>query len=243
MKNYPILRANKISLKYRSRASFNRFFEHTAIDGITFSISSGETLGILGRNGCGKSSLLRILAGIVKPTTGKIYCDNQVTRALLTLGLGFRPELSGRDNALLSTMLQGKSKSDATRFLDTIKEFSELESFFEQPVRTYSSGMRARLGFAIGLMTKVDILLIDEILSVGDMHFREKAENALLAKFNDRQTIVLVSHNPQQIHKLCDRAIWLNEGIIEEQGDTEIVSQRYREFAEQQHNLHRSSPK
>ena len=141
-------------------------FEHTALHGITLELYRGETLGILGANGCGKSSLLRILAGVIDPTSGTVKCSEGAKRALLALGLGFRPDLSGRDNALMSAMLQGIPKNRALTLLEEIRDYSELSEFFDQPVKTYSAGMRARLGFATALKTEVDILLIDEVLGV-----------------------------------------------------------------------------
>ena len=140
-----ILSAKNITLKYRTRSGLFKYFEHTALDNFSFDLRRGKVLGILGRNGCGKSTLLRILAGIISPTQGRIECDTHVSRALLTIGLGFRPDLSGRDNALLSAMLGGMTKRDAIEMLDEISEFAELGEFFDQPVKTYSAGMRARM--------------------------------------------------------------------------------------------------
>ncbi len=169
-----ILAAQDVRLCYRRRSGFLKWFEHTALASISFELKRGEILGILGRNGCGKSTLLRLLAGLIEPTSGKIICDMQTRRALLTLGLGFRPDLSGRDNALLSAMLQGATKGKALETLQGIHEFSELGAFYDQPVKTYSAGMRARLGFATAIKTEVDVLLIDEVLSVGDVNFKKK---------------------------------------------------------------------
>lgn len=228
--NGNILSANNITLKYKSRTGIFKSFEHTVLDNISFNLIKGEILGLIGQNGCGKSTLLRILADIIKPTSGNILCNSTTRRALLSLGLGFRPDLSGKDNALLSTMLQGATKTQATELLQNIREFSELGAYFEQPVKTYSSGMRARLGFATAIVTQVEILLIDEVLSVGDMHFRHKAEKAMQEKLNNHQTVVFVSHNAQQVKQLCSRAIWLKNGLIHAEGDTENVTKQYREF-------------
>ncbi|MEW5057697.1 MAG: ABC transporter ATP-binding protein [Cycloclasticus sp.] len=225
-----ILSANNISLKYKTRSGLIKRFEHTALNNISFELYKGETLGILGRNGCGKSSLLKILTGVIRPTSGQVNVNKHITRSLLTLGLGFRKDLSGRDNAILSAMLGGLNKRDAMQSLDEIKEFSELNDFFEQPVRTYSSGMRARLGFSTAIKTNVDILLIDEVLGVGDAHFKEKAQAYMTNKMNSDQTIVFVSHNLEQIHALCDRVIWIENGIIKSQGDTKKVSKQYQQF-------------
>lgn len=224
----PILEVEDLSLKYRSRAGLFRRFEHTVLDGIQFKLHRGETLGIVGRNGCGKSSLLRILAGIINPTAGRVMLAPGAHRTLLALGLGFRPDLSGRDNALLSTMLQGATKQQALCLLESINEFAELGEFFDRPVKTYSAGMRSRLGFATAVKAEVDILLIDEILSVGDARFRHKVEAAMLDKFRGDQSIVLVSHNAAQVEKLCDRALWIEGGVIRSEGDTRLVLGDYK---------------
>lgn len=225
-----ILRADNVSLTYRRREGFLKTFSHTALKDISFELKRGETIGILGKNGCGKSSLLRILAGVIDPTGGKVECPKGTTRALLTLGLGFQQSLSGRENALYSAMLQGTPKKRAKELIPAIQEFAELGDFFDQPVETYSSGMRARLGFATALMTDVDILLIDEVLSVGDSHFRLKAEAAMLDKIGSDQTVVFVSHNSDQVNKICDSAIWIEGGTICASGHTPTVAHQYNLF-------------
>jgi lipopolysaccharide transport system ATP-binding protein len=220
-------------LKYKTRSGMFQLFEHTVLSGISLKLRRGETLGVLGTNGCGKSSLLKILAGIIDPTSGVVKCSKDTKRALLALGLGFRPDLSGRDNALISAMLQGIGQKKALTLLPDIHEFSELSEFFDQPVKTYSAGMRARLGFATALKIEVDILLIDEILGVGDAHFRDKAQNAIINKIAGNQTVVFVSHNPGQIKKICGRAIWLDKGKIREQGSAKDVSDSYQQYIKQ----------
>jgi lipopolysaccharide transport system ATP-binding protein len=156
--------------------------------------------------------------------------QDKLTRALLTLGLGFKPQLSGRDNALLGCMLQGASRREARAMLHTIQEFSELEEFFDQPVKTYSSGMRARLGFATAMTIEVDLLLIDETLSVGDASFNEKAEKAMMQKIERDQTVIFVSHNSQQVQRLCKRAIWLEAGEVREHGLANDIAVAYQQF-------------
>lgn len=226
----PILEVNNLSLKYRSRTGMFNRFEHTALEDIQFKLHRGETLGIIGRNGCGKSSLLRVLAGVIAPSSGEVSFNAGVRRALLALGLGFRPDLTGRDNALLSMMLQGETKKQALALLDEVCDFSELGDFFYRPVKTYSAGMRSRLGFSTVLKINVDVLLIDEILSVGDAHFRHKAEAAIKEKFNENQSVVLVSHNADQVKALCGQALWLEGGVVRSQGDTTAVLQEYNDF-------------
>lgn len=230
----PILQVKNVGLTYKKRGSLINAFQHHALKDISFDLFKGETLGILGKNGGGKSTLLRILAGIVNPSSGQVICAPQTTRALLTLGLGFIPSISGRENAIYSAMLQGIPRNIARTLVDDVEEFTELGEFFDQPVETYSSGMKARLGFATAMYTKVDILFIDEVLSVGDAHFRKKAEAAMLNKLTGEQTCVFVSHNSDQINKVCSRAIWIDEGVIREEGDTATVAHHYNLFMQQQ---------
>lgn len=225
-----ILSAKNVSLKYRTRSGLFNRFEHTALEDVSFELYRGETLGVLGRNGCGKSTLLRLLAGIINPTAGKVECDKLVSRALLSIGLGFRPDLSGRNNALLSAMLGGMSKRDAVEVLDEVNDFAELGGFFDQPVKTYSAGMRARLGFATAIKTEVDILLIDEVLSVGDAHFGNKAQAYMNDRIAGEQTVVFVSHNTSQVDKVCNRALWIESGKVKALGDTSVVTQEYKAF-------------
>lgn len=224
----PILQARNISLTYKSSTrSLMGGFVHRALKDISFDLHQGETIGILGRNGGGKSSLLRILAGIVNPSSGEVICPPKTTRALLTLGLGFMPGISGRENAMYSAMLQGMTRKQAKAILNDVDDFAELGEFFDQPIDTYSSGMRARLGFATALYTRVDILFIDETLSVGDAHFKKKAEMAMQEKLRDTQTCVFVSHNSDQINTICTSAIWIEDGVIKEQGKTQTVAHHY----------------
>ncbi len=225
-----MIELDQVSLSYQAKKGAFEDGKHRILDEVSLTLSRGETLGVIGRNGCGKSTILRLLAGIIAPTSGKITFSNHTTSALLTIGLGFKPNLSGRDNAILSAMLQGSSRKQADSMLDGIKEFAELGDSFGEPVKTYSSGMRSRLGFSTALMTHVDIMLIDEVLSVGDALFKKKAEAAIKERITGEQTVVFVSHADAQIKSLCDRAIWLNDGRIAAEGDTEIVLASYRQY-------------
>jgi lipopolysaccharide transport system ATP-binding protein len=153
--------------------------------------------------------------------------DKNISRSLLSLGLGFNPQLTGRDNAILSCMLSGYAKHEIKKKLEHIKEYSTLGNFFEQPVKTYSAGMRARLGFSTGVLTNVDILLIDETLSVGDQDFRKKAEKTLLDKMAGDLTVIFVSHSEVQMKNLCTRCIWLEKGAIMASGNTKDVALEY----------------
>ena len=225
-----ILYAESVSLAYSEGVGFFRKIDFYALRDISFELYQGETLGLLGRNGCGKSSLLRVLGGIIDPTDGRVKCEDELQRALLSLGSGFNYHLTGRDNALLSLMLQGRSKDSALKLIPKIEEFAELGPFFEKPMIHYSAGMRTRLGFSTALIEEVDILLIDEVMSVGDPYFRIKAEHAIKEKLNGDKTVVLISHNMSHVSDLCDRVLWLEKGQIMDIGPTEKVLPLYQDF-------------
>ena len=224
------VKAENLSVTYSTRTKLVKKFKYMALKDVSFSIHKGETFGVMGRNGCGKSTLLRILAGVYKHDEGRLIFNGIKSKSLLTLGLGFDGDLSGRDNALLSLMLQGMKKKDAKKLLPEIEAFSELSGFFDQPVRTYSSGMRSRLGFSVGVKGETDLLLIDEVLSVGDQHFRKKAEEVLLSRIQSDQTVVFVSHSAGQVEKLCKRAIWVEQGTVAASGDVRSVAKKYQDF-------------
>jgi len=225
-----MLQLEDVSLSYPSRRKSFDHGAHHVLDRVSLQVFEGETLGIIGRNGVGKSTTLRLMAGILAPTSGSVWQRPGKSASLLTIGLGFRPDLSGRDNATLAAMLQGATARQARGFLEEIKEFSELGDSFEEPVKTYSSGMLARLGFTTALKTHVDILLIDEVLSVGDALFREKAEAAMKSRISGDQTVVFVSHMEGQVREVCDRAICLYEGAVLAEGDPAAVLDAYREI-------------
>lgn len=224
-----MLELDQVTLHYQSSKGTFDDGVHHVLDHVSLQLYKNETLGIIGRNGVGKTTTLRIMAGILAPTSGTVRVRPGKTASLLSLGLGFKNDLSGRDNAMLAAMLQGASKKLAKTYLESIKEFSELGDSFEEPVKTYSSGMRSRLGFTTALMTHVDILLIDEVLSVGDAEFKQKAEAAMKERIQGEQTVVFVSHSDNQIKALCDRVLWIDRGKIRAQGDPEAVISGYRE--------------
>lgn len=212
MQTDPVISLQDVAVRYKRAGSiFRKTQYYEALKSINLDIYPGETLGVLGRNGAGKSTLLKLISGIIKPNTGKITNSN-VSVSLLALQAGFDQNLNGRDNAIISGMLQGYSRSEVETKLDEIHEFSGLEDFFYEPVHTYSSGMRTRLGFSVSTIISPDVLLIDEVLSVGDRDFREKAEKAMIAKIQSNQTVVLVSHAHSQILRLCDRAVVIESG-------------------------------
>ncbi|WP_407830109.1 ATP-binding cassette domain-containing protein [Vibrio coralliirubri] len=210
------MKVNNVNLSYSTKNGIGKAFIHKALDEVSFEVKRGEVLGILGGNGAGKSTLLRVLAGVLEPDSGDVWLEPGTTRSLLSLGLGFRNDLSGRDNVILSSMFNGYSKQESKVIADKVKILSELDGFFEQPVHTYSSGMRAKLGFFSGLVARVDLLLIDEVLAVGDKNFRRKAEKAMLEHIGgDNQTVIFVSHSENQISRICNRALDLSNGMQE----------------------------
>ena len=198
----------------------------TALKNISFEVSSGETVGIIGKNGAGKSTILGLLAGVLKPTSGQVTVAGRIA-PLLELGAGFHPELSGRENILLNGILLGMLKREVEEKRDAIIEFSELEEFIDQPIRTYSSGMLARLGFSVAVHCEPDILLLDEVLSVGDQDFQKKCIEKMLGFKRSGKTIIFVSHSAQQIEEICDRVIWIEKGKVELSGNVEEVLPNY----------------
>ncbi len=198
-----------------------------AVNGVSFNVSEGEVVGIIGENGAGKSTLLQAIAGIIEVDRGMIdRCGNKVS--LMSLGNGFHRNLSGRENIILSGMLMGFSKAAVLERMDEIISFSELKEFVDYPVRTYSSGMYSKLSFAITTILDNDIILIDEVLSVGDERFKKKSFQHLqkLIK-DDSHTVILVSHSMDKIQSLCDRVIWLENGTIREIGEPRKVIADY----------------
>ncbi|NLC36931.1 MAG: ABC transporter ATP-binding protein [Alcaligenaceae bacterium] len=189
------------------------------LKGVSLDVFGGETLGILGANGAGKSTLLKVMSGSLKPDYGDVI-NHGASVSLLALQAGFDRDLSGRDNALFGGMLLGYRRKDVVQRLEEIKEYAELGDYFDEPVRNYSSGMASRLGFAISTIISPDVLLVDEVLSVGDAHFRQKAERTMMQKIACGQTVVLVSHSRGQIATLCDRCVILNNGELV-QGETQ----------------------
>lgn len=206
----------------------------TAIKGISFDIKKGEIVGICGKNGSGKSTLLRAIAGIFSADKGIISLNGN-TVSLLSIGVGFQRKLTGYDNIFLSGMLLGFSKEQIQEKLDDIIKFSELGKFIYKPVSSYSSGMYSKLAFSITAILETDIMLIDEVLSVGDIAFREKSYNKMKELINDEnRTVVIVSHSSKTLTDLCDRVIWLHEGNIVKDGKPSEVVGEYEEFLQNQ---------
>lgn len=197
-----------------------------ALEDVSLMLNRGERLGVIGRNGAGKSTLLRTLAGIIEPDRGRI-ARAPVPCQLLSLAVGFMLHLSGRDNAVLSGLLLGLRRREIEKRLPAIHEFSELGDFFEQPISTYSTGMLARLGFSVAMQVEPEVLLIDEVLSVGDADFAKKSGAALRARIHGGTTVVFVSHSDAQIREVCDRALWIEHGRSVMQGDVDDVLRAY----------------
>ncbi|ARN74944.1 ABC transporter ATP-binding protein [Oceanicoccus sagamiensis] len=198
-----------------------------ALKDVSFTIKRGETIGIIGGNGAGKSTLLRLLAGIISPDKGQISIPPSIRTQLLALQVGFDRDLSGRDNIIYSGMLLGKSRKEMHGLLDEIIAFADIGEFIHENVRTYSTGMCARLGFAISSNLSPDILLIDEVLGVGDSAFKEKSSTLLKERIASDQTVVLVSHQHDTLQELCDRLVWIEDGVSLQQGDPETVYAAY----------------
>ena len=197
-----------------------------AIRDISFHIADGERVGIIGPNGSGKSTLLRAIAGIYPPDEGSVTLTNQNEAMLFSLGTGFMPDLTGKDNIKLAAALLGLTPSQIKSALPSIIEFADLGSFINKSLRTYSSGMSARLAFSISITARCQILLIDETLGVGDQHFRAKCESALTTLLSDK-TVLIVSHSMEQIAQLTDRCIWLDSGHLIATGSTPSIIARY----------------
>lgn len=226
---FPLLSLRNVGVYYKQkRGIFGQPF--WALKDISFDLYPGETLGIIGRNGVGKSTLLRLMAGIIKPNRGHFINHHHRQASLLSLQLGFVYYLTGRENAILSGMLMGLRKKDIMAKMDDIIEFSGLHKFIDQPIATYSSGMIARLGFSVAFQVDPDILLIDEILGVGDAEFSQKSANAMREKIRSNKTIVFVSHHPALIQQLCDRVVWIEEGVSKAEGDTRKILHEYHQF-------------
>lgn len=222
-----LLTLRNVGCRYSVRKGFLKFGTYDALKDISFEICKGETIGIIGRNGSGKSTLLRLVAGVIRPDSGEIIRHEPASISLLTLQLGFSVELSGRDNAVLSAMLLGHRYKDAKESLEEINDFAELGRWFDEPLKTYSSGMRARLGFAIAMKMSPEVLLVDEVLGVGDESFRLKSTQAMKEKMLSGQTVLFVSHNAQTIRELCSSVVWIEDGITKMVGETEGVLDAY----------------
>ena len=219
-------KANTIKEKILFLFSINKKQKREVLKGISLKIKKGEVVALIGTNGSGKSTLLKLLTKIIYPNKGRIETNGKLT-SLLELGAGFHPDFSGRENIYFNASIFGLTKKEIDSRLEDIIEFSELKDFIDSPVRTYSSGMYMRLAFSVAINVDADILLIDEILSVGDEHFQNKCFEKMLELKKQGKTMVFVTHSMGTVKKLCNRAIWLKDGLIKMDGDTEKVVDEY----------------
>lgn len=219
-------KANTIKEKLLFLFSRNKKQKREVLKGISLKIKKGEVVALIGTNGSGKSTLLKLLTKIIYPNKGKIETNGKLT-SLLELGAGFHQDFSGRENIYFNASIFGLTKKEIDSRLEDIIEFSELKDFIDSPVRTYSSGMYMRLAFSVAINVDADILLIDEILSVGDEHFQNKCFEKMLELKKQGKTMVFVTHSMGTVKRLCDRAIWLKDGLIRMDGNTEEVVDEY----------------
>ena len=219
LKDY-IIKSIKKEIKY------NEFW---ALQNVSFTVEKGDRVGILGLNGAGKSTLLKVIAGVFKPTEGSVTKHGKMV-PLLELGAGFDQQYTGKENIYLYGAMLGYSKSFIEEKFDEIVEFSELKEFIDVPIKNYSSGMKARLGFSIATLVSPDILILDEVLSVGDAKFRKKSEKKVLSMFDKGVTVLFVSHSLQQVQRLCNKAMILEKGKLIAYGDIDTISKQYEKM-------------
>ena len=225
----PFIELNEVGYYFQKRKGYFSKEKFWALKKVSFTLYKGESLGIIGRNGAGKSTLLQLVAGITKPDKGRLI-NHGYSASLLSLQAGFISYLTGRENALLNGMILGFKKQDIMQRMEEIHDFSGLENFFDQPISSYSSGMKARLGFSIAFQLDPDILLVDEVLGVGDEVFKQKSSKKMKEKIRSDKTVVMVSHSPGTINQLCDRAVWIEEGVSMAEGAAEDVLKEYHSF-------------
>ena len=237
-----VIRLDSVSVRYRApNERISTFKEYAirwlqgrikheffmALNNVDLDIHRGDVFGLIGHNGAGKSTLLKVIARVLRPTTGRVRVRGRVA-PLLELGAGFHPELSGRENIILNGAMFGFTRGQMEEKVNRIIDFSELHTFIDAPMRTYSSGMWARLGFAVATDVDPDILILDEVLSVGDEAFQRKCQ-ARIQEFHQKQaTILIVSHNTTLIEDMCQRAAWLDHGVVKAVGDAKTIGEMYR---------------
>lgn len=243
MSKEPIIQADNLGIKYKiskfkrssvkdllksvgTRNTLKSMGEFWALRNLNFTVNQGDILGVLGKNGSGKSTLLRTIAGIYLPDEGSLSVGGTVS-SMLTLASGFKEDLSGIENIFLIGVITGFTEKEIKDKFDEIVEFSELGDFIYQPVKSYSSGMKARLGFSIAITLKRDIMLVDEILGVGDFKFREKSRQKMIELIKSDVTVILVSHDAETIQEYSNKCIWIHEGELKAAGGTDEVMQQY----------------
>lgn len=204
-----------------------QYNEFVALNNVSFNIQKGEVVGLVGLNGSGKSTMLKIISGILKPTTGSVKVNGTIS-PLIELGAGFDFDMTARENIYLNGSVLGYSKTEMDKKIDDIIEFSELKDFMDVAIKNFSSGMIARLGFSIATATKPEILIVDEILGVGDFLFQQKCENRINDMMSGGTTVLIVSHSIDQIERLCDRVVWLDHGKVKMIGQTNEICEEYK---------------
>ena len=223
------LKETFISLFDKKRRINKEKNEFWALKNISFNVEKGEVVGIIGSNGAGKSTLLKVISGVMKPTSGKVDVDGVIS-PMIELGAGFDPELTARENIYLNGAVLGYSKDFIDEKFNEIVEFSELRDFLEVPVKNFSSGMTAKLAFSIATIVNPEILIVDEILSVGDIKFQEKSKNKMMSMINGGTTVLFVSHSLESIKELCTKVVWIEHGEIVEVGDSKEICDKYLKY-------------
>lgn len=218
------------SKKHKNRREKNEFW---ALKNVDFQVKKGEVVGFIGSNGAGKSTLLKIIAGVMKPTKGSVLTYGNIC-PMIELGAGFDPQLTARENIYLNGAVMGYSKELIESKFDEIVEFSELRDFLDVPVQNFSSGMIARLAFSIATIVEPEILIVDEILSVGDIAFQAKSEEKMMQMINGGTTVLYVSHSLESIKSLCQKVVWIEHGVVQKIGDKEVCDEYYKFMLSQQ---------
>ena len=242
MERREVIKVDHVSMKFNlSSEKFDSFKEYViksikgqvsveafwALKDVSFQVYKGDSVGLIGLNGSGKSTMLKTIAGVLKPTKGTVTVSGSVA-PLIEVGAGFDMDLTARENVFLNGALLGYTREEMTRHYDDIVKFSELENFMNVPVKNFSSGMVSRLAFAIATIGVPDILIVDEVLSVGDFRFQEKCEKRIQAMMKEGTTILFVSHSIDQVQKICNKIVWLDHGVVKRFGDAEEICNEYR---------------
>lgn len=246
MNNEPIVSVQNVSMRFNlAQEQFSglkdlvimatkgklKFHEFYALKDVSFDIKRGESWALIGKNGCGKSTLLKVISGIYKPTNGNVIVRGTIA-PLIELGAGFDMELTARENIFLNGAVLGHSRKVMEQHFDEIVEFSELKNFIDVPIKNFSSGMIARLGFSIATIVRADIIIIDEILAVGDYEFQKKCYKRMEDMMSGGTTVIFVSHDEVQVRKMCDYAVWLSEGMIQAIGSANDICRMYKKSLE-----------
>ncbi len=224
------LECENLSCRFSIRQGHRKSDHHFALKNINFAMGEGERIGFIGSNGAGKSTLLKILAKLMYPTSGRLNISGRPKMALVNLSSGMFPTLNGRENAMLTCMMSGLRRREAAEKIEAIIDFSELEEWIDRPVMTYSSGMAARLGMAVALQVRPDLLFLDEIMGVGDARFQKKSNAAFMEMVGQAQSVGLVSHDLNAIRTICERVVWLDGGHVRADGPAAQILAAYQNW-------------